>query len=1018
MRRVYILLGLSACAVRLTVPRDTAIACESSAECPANDKCVVSRCISEENARLPPPRLGDVTVQPAVLGKGMTLAISFASDQNLLQTSVRLGERTLDALSYQVSGDEPELTTPVTADVVGANGEPTSIALGEVRFDFTPPKLESFALDAPFDSLIVVKRSAKPSYHALVETGAVLGSAGLVDDADNVIADVSSFVHLQASGSGQSVRATLPLLAFIAIGTEQRVGLRLTLSDDVGNSASATSPLLTVDARAPQTVITQAPAPSTTQTHASFSFAAEANASYSCSLDGALAAPCTSPTSYELGVGEHAFSVQATDAAGNVEQTPVTHVWTIQRAWASVAIGARIACATTTDGRLYCWGDNSDGQLGNGQTDPAKTPQREATFSSNWRAVSVATHHACGLRETGAIACWGENIDGMLGSEGLGLAPLAVGAPTGWQDVAAIDPYGGCGVHEETPGVRALYCWGTLAGAASTPMRIGTDTDWLDVKGSGDRDNYWAYACARKNDHRLFCFGYGYTNTPTARASTWRSFSAAPNLICGVRDAGTLHCWGSAADSVALGAPLPLDGQLGTDSDWSEVSVGAGHLCATKSSQLTYCWGDNAAGQLGTGHSTPPVHTLGAAISDHVVAGGLGSCTLNALGTLACAGYNGFLGQLGTGVTPLTGSLVPRDLGVGHVQVAMGYGSGAAIDQSGTLRAWGSESNWMPPAEPSAEQDWIALASAETTVCAIRDDGGAHTLFCYGMGDYNELGSEYLALGPIPIGSTNSTHDKWASISGGYGFYCGIRDDAGARKLHCFGKNDYGQASDLNTDNVVEPTQLGAFADWRSVDCGDEHCCGIRPATGPSGLLYCWGNGDHGACGDGDSTVHSVAPTGPLTAFTDWQNVSAGAYATCGVRADGSLWCFGANNAGQLGTGSTATSVTSPTQVASGITSVTMPNYGSAICALANDGSLVCAGSNGTGQLGDGTRTTHLGFAPASTPPTVWTQISMGGGTLCGVGSDGNTYCTGSGDGAFDDHAFYFPSFTEVAVPL
>ena len=102
-------------------------------------------------------------------------------------------------------------------------------------------------------------------------------------------------------------------------------------TDAVGNTSLPASYTWTIDSTAPDTVIDSGPTSPTSSTSASFTFhSTEAGSSFQCSLDGATAAPCASPTAYSsLAQGSHSFSVAATDAAGNTDQIPATFSWTI-----------------------------------------------------------------------------------------------------------------------------------------------------------------------------------------------------------------------------------------------------------------------------------------------------------------------------------------------------------------------------------------------------------------------------------------------------------------------------------------------------------------------------------------------------------------------------------------------------------------------------------------------------------------------------------------------------------------
>src|SRR5262245_58064714 len=109
----------------------------------------------------------------------------------------------------------------------------------------------------------------------------------------------------------------------------------------------------------------------------------------------------------------------------------------------------------------------------------------------------------------------------------------------------------------------------------------------------------------------------------------------------------------------------------------------------------------------------------------------------------------------------------------------------------------------------------------------------------------------------------------------------------------------------LGPSLVLVPTPAGADDSagsgersgrmWRSVAGGGSHTCGVRKNSS----LWCWGENDAGQLGLGHRGRRLV-PT-RVSIGTDWLQVSTGYAHTCGIRTDGSLWCWGWNNYGQLG---------------------------------------------------------------------------------------------------------------------
>jgi len=175
---------------------------------------------------------------------------------------------------------------------------------------------------------------------------------------------------------------------------------------------------------------------------------------------------------------------------------------------------------------------------------------------------------------------------------------------------------------------------------------------------------------------------------------------------------------------------------------------------------------------------------------------------------------------------------------------------------------------------------------------------------------------------------------------------------------------------------------------WESVSGGYMYSCAVT--TG--GEAYCWGNNEHGQLGDGTTTDRYE----PRLVVGDhsWASVNSGFYHTCGVTTAGKAYCWGDNYAGKLGDG-TSIDHYEPTLVSGGHTWASMSRPGSRhTCAVTTGGKSYCWGYNFWGQLGDGTTTEQ------NTPTLVsgghaWASVDVSGSHSCGVTTAGKMYCWG-----------------------
>ena len=188
----------------------------------------------------------------------------------------------------------------------------------------------------------------------------------------------------------------------------------------------------------------------------------------------------------------------------------------------------------------------------------------------------------------------------------------------------------------------------------------------------------------------------------------------------------------------------------------------------------------------------------------------------------------------------------------------------------------------------------------------------------------------------------------WASVDVGVSYTC-ARKTSG--RLYCWGLDGSGQLGNLADGDQSAPVQVaGAATDWASVSTGDTHTC----ARKTSGRLYCWGLDNAGQVGNGGTNTDQGTPAEVAGAATDWSTVSAGAFHTCARKTSGRLFCWGFDDAGQLGDGGTPTDRGAPVQVAGAATDWASVNAGGSSCARNTTGDLHCWGDDTHGQLGDG----------------------------------------------------------------
>ena len=306
----------------------------------------------------------------------------------------------------------------------------------------------------------------------------------------------------------------------------------------------------------------------------------------------------------------------------------------------------------------------------------------------------------------------------------------------------------------------------------------------------------------------------------------------------------------------------------------------------------------------------------------------------------------------------------------------------AVLALAGCDRVFGLEHS---PDAPLPPQRWGMVAGGELHTCGIRLD---HTLWCWGRNDHGELGARATLVDwevddPRQVG----TDTNWTTLSVGVATTCAIKDD---QTLWCFGDNSSGQAGIggvTGNEELVLPTQVADT--WNAVSIGEGHACGIRT----DGSLACWGANDASQLGDGTTTSHPAPIT--IAPNTSWIAIAVGGKSSCGLHADGTAWCWGSNIRGQVAKAPSPPVIT-PTSLG-GTVWQAITVGGEFACGLQMDGKLRCWGRNQVGQLGDGSGTDRdHPVAVGQDLISDWTAVHAGTEHACGLHGDGTLECWGS----------------------
>ena len=397
--------------------------------------------------------------------------------------------------------------------------------------------------------------------------------------------------------------------------------------------------------------------------------------------------------------------------------------------------------------------------------------------------------------------------------------------------------------------------------------------------------------------------------------------------------------------------PLPPGGftiRLPDPNDLMDITAGAFHTCVRKYSGAVYCWGLNGwntstGGQVGVTSTTAsckdspiqdPMHiSVGPATyspcvdrptyvttASQVVAGLYHTCALNQ-GVASCWGSNLF-GALGDNTQ--TDHSTPRNVNtsVSFTRLAAGDSLTCGLSGSG-IYCWGylpydgtSTSSSLTPKQLSTYNGFNSLTVGSRFACFVYNVGSYGENDCQGIDNVGQLGvvnmvgspsapswlprdSNNIPFAPFIVGTSMGSGNVIRS-SAGYAYVCG---DLTNGNVQCMGSNSNGQLGTSGGDRADAQAVVngaGSAMQLHGVTTGSAHAC----ALDANGSAWCWGSGQYGELGNnstgfGLNWKYAVQ----VMAGTTFRSLAAGDRHTCGIGTDNRVYCWGDNEYGQLGVG-------------------------------------------------------------------------------------------------------------------
>ncbi|WP_437672574.1 RCC1 domain-containing protein [Sorangium sp. So ce131] len=352
----------------------------------------------------------------------------------------------------------------------------------------------------------------------------------------------------------------------------------------------------------------------------------------------------------------------------------------------------------------------------------------------------------------------------------------------------------------------------------------------------------------------------------------------------------------------------------------AEMSLGASHTCARLTDGTVRCWGSSEYGQLGDGTigqgalRATPAEVPGLKDVAQIASGTDHVCARLAAGTAKCWGHGGFF-KLGNGV-PMS-SPTPQDVPglVNAGGLALGHSHSCAWLTDGSVKCWGANSSGELGIGSTADAPTVTsvpnlsnvtgMALGDFHSCALLVGG---TAMCWGTGYSGQLGDGTSGMGaqkltPAPVPGLSGV----TQIAAGSYSSCALLE-TGA--VSCWGANDYGQLGDGTTQERSEPNLLPGLAQVTRLALGGFHAYALRM----DGTVFSWGSNAEGQLGNGKVGTAQPTPEA-ISNPANVAGVASGLWHTCAWLSDGNAMCWGKNDAGQLGDGTSGGSKALPTAV-------------------------------------------------------------------------------------------------------
>ena len=680
-----------------------------------------------------------------------------------------------------------------------------------------------------------------------------------------------------------------------------------------------------------------------------------------------------------------------------------------------IAAGQGHSLALTDDGMVYAWGRNDTGQLGNNATTDAMLPVAvtvTGTPMSNKTIVEIASgaRHSLAIDSSGKVYAWGHNGSGQLGNNSTvnALTPVAVQAPAD-KNIIQVSGSGWLGASSSAlASDGTVYSWGRgFDGQLGDGTNNDSSVPVITTINLVDTPSTPTHVMAKPGDTTAIISWQapivsGGQNI-TGYVLQYQAVGASSWTTINVAAAATSHTITGLTNDQTYRIRLAAKITAGTG-DFSNVVLVTPHAKPTITN-VSPAIGPVAGGQNVTLTGTNFI--LKSKKIMQTVNGNGYSLALSADGTVYTWGRNEY-GQLGNGVTA-TNSPVPVAVktagtpmeGKTIVQISAKVWYALALASDGTVYSWGFNSwgqlgngtsgtanNASAPVAvktagtPMEGKTIVQVAAGATHSLALATDG---TIYAWGKNEYGQLGNDSTTNSPVPVAvktaGTPMDGKTIIQIHAGYEHSLALASDG---TVYAWGRNNSGQLGKNDATDAHIPAAVQTLGTPMAGKVIVQLVAGNSQsmALASDGTVYTWGWNQYGQLGNGTTTNSripvAVVTTGTPLAGKIISQIAAGNAHALAMTDDGTVYTWGWNQYGQLGNNSTINSslpvivktTGTPlagkmiTQIASGGS----PNS----LVLANDGTMYTWGWGQHGQLGNGTIGTDAKtpLAVSTAPPS------------------------------------------------